>query len=206
MFTKTKTIITLALLLFGCSTFGQTVTIGRADFPLGENAFPDTSTCLDATGCGGGNILIDSTDPLFPQVSASRALLAHRLDLVAIDLDETDEIRLTFPQAIVNQAGADVYVSQALFIGAVDGLGDPVGLNDVGIRFGASGAWNDFAASSFSCDLLLQGPIFVGYQDPEIKFDTYAVQTPPDSPPVGGLWFITVDLTDHGIAAGANIT
>lgn len=166
----------------------QTVTIGMTDFPLGEDAFPSASQCLDPTGCGSSdNVLVDNTQPLKPQVSAANALLGRRMDLVTIDLDATDAIRLQFPEPIVNQPGADVYIGQVLFIGTLDGLGDAQGINDVGVRFGGSPTWHTVTLSEFTGDLEIVGPVFVTYQDPELKQDAYAVQErlPPQSPLAG---------------------
>jgi cytochrome oxidase Cu insertion factor (SCO1/SenC/PrrC family) len=200
------TILLPTLLLVVSSALGQTVTIGVTDFPLGENAFPNASECLDAAGCGStDNVLVDATDPFFSAVSAARALRGHRLGLVALDLDATDEIRLAFPVPIVNQPGADIYAAQVLFINSFDGLGDAQGINDVGIRFGATGAWNDIPLDDFTGDLSLFGPVFVTYQDPELKQDAYGVQERPSQPPLAGLWFVKLDLSDFGLSADAEV-
>jgi hypothetical protein len=44
-----KRILIPALLLLCSPAFGQTITIGMTDFPLGGNAFPNASECLVAT-------------------------------------------------------------------------------------------------------------------------------------------------------------
>jgi len=197
----------LLIAIFAIPAMGQAVTFGMTEFPLGEDAFPNASECLDPTGCGSSdNILVDATNPLLPQVSAASALIGHRLDLVTIDLDELDEIRLQFPVPIVNQPGPDAYVAQALFIGTLDGLGDAQGINDVGIRFGGSPTWHDLPLADFAGDLGLLGPVYVTYADPELKQDAYAVQErPAPQPPLAGLWFIKPDLSDFGFAPDTEI-
>ena len=113
-----------APLLLSVTAMAQSVTIGTTEFPLGENAFPNVAQCLDTTGCASGdNILVDNLDPLKRALSPANALLGHRMDLVALDLDATDAIRLLFAVPIVNQAGPDVYIGQVLFFGTMDGLG-----------------------------------------------------------------------------------
>lgn len=183
-----KIVLFVLLQLLGAPAFAQTVTVGATDFPLGENAFPNVSQCLDPTGCGSEDYrLVDFTDPLLRPVSITRALLGHRLDFVAIDLDSLDAIHLVFPAPIANQNGADVYVAQAAFQAA---LKDANGLNEVQIRFGSSD-WHTIPQSQFVRDAGVLPTIF--YQDPEIKSDAYQ------------LWFATLDLSDFGFAADQTI-
>ncbi len=202
-----KQLASVIFLLIGMPAMAQTVTIGTTNFPLGEDAFPNASECLDTTGCSSGdNILVDNLDPLKRAVSPARALLGHRLDLVALDLDAPDAIRLLFPVPIVNQAGPDVYIGQVLFRGALDGLGDAQGINDVGVRIGASPTWHPFTVDEFTGDLDFVGPAYVTYQDPELKQSSYGLQDrPPPLPPLAGFWFITLDLSDFGFSEGDQV-
>jgi len=185
-------IISVALaLLFSTGVGAQTVTIGATDFPLGENAFPNDSECLDTTGCGSEDYnLVDFLDPLLRPVSPANALRGYRLDLVALDLDNTDEIRLSFPAPIVNQDGNDIYFGQAEFINA---LADLQGINDVQIRFPTSMVWHTIGSSQFAEDTSA-GFIIVTYADPELKQDAYS------------LWFAKQDLSSFGFAPGASIS
>jgi hypothetical protein len=180
-----KTIAPLALLLSSVSAFAQPITIGETEFPLGESAFPSASECLDPSGCGSeDNKLIDFSDPLLRPVAAANALLGHRLDLTTIDLDDVDEIHLTFPVPIANQNGVDIYIGQAEFLAD---LADVEGLNDVQMRFGSAQDWHTISRSQFARDADVLATVF--YQDPEIKSDAYR------------LWFVKLDLADFGIAA-----
>lgn len=160
------------------------VTIGGQAFPHGENAFPSASTCLDPTGCGGeDNVVHDFTHPLIPPVSPANALLGHRLDLVALDLDEFDEIELELPRPLRNQPGADLYLAQAWFL---TGLADAQGLNDLDVSLD-DGPWCAIALTEFAEDTAVSPPI-VTYSDPELKQDAYR------------LWFVTLDISECGVA------
>ena len=199
--------LSATLMLASVAATADPVTIGTTQFALGDDAFPSASACLDPTGCGSpDNKLIDFTLPLMPAVSAARALLGHRLDLVALDLDAIDEIRLEFPVPITNQPGGDIYLAQVVFINTADGLGDAQGINDMGIRFGSDLTWHDITVLDFIGDLELLGPVYVTYQDPEIKQDAYAVQgQPAPAPPLAGLWYAPLDLSEFGFDDGAEI-
>lgn len=184
----------LVVWILNTPVLAGTISIGVTEFALGEDAFPSASECLDPTGCGSrDNVLVDNRHPLKSPVSAARALIGHRMDLVALDLDAADRIRLVFPVPIENQAGPDVYTGQALFVGAVDGLGDPQGINDVGIRFGTLSTWHTLVLSDFTQDDTI-GTVYVTYQDPELKQDAYTQ-----------LRFIALDLSDFGLKAGDQI-
>jgi hypothetical protein len=182
----------LDAILLVCSAvpaIGQPIDVGQTSFPLGELAFPDGSACLDPTGCGSEDFSVhDSTHPLKPPVSPAAALLGHRLDLVALDLDGTDEMQLSFPVPIANLPGDDLYVAQALFIGE---LGDAQGINDLEIRFGATATWHVVSLTTFVEDESVL--VFVTYSDPELKQDAYYPR------------IATLDLSDFGFAAGATV-
>lgn len=206
MYTPKRVALCAAFLLISLRAVGQPITIGSAEFDLGEDAFPNASECLDPTGCGSNdNILIDNNDPLLQPVSPARALLEHRLDLVALDLGVSDEISLTFPVPIVNQSGPDFYLAQVRFISGLDGLGDGVGTNDVSVTFGDASNWQSYLRDDFTGDLMMPGPVFVTYADPELKQDAYAIEYSPTEPPVPGLFYIRVDMSDHGFAADAQV-
>lgn len=205
------TVIKNVLLPLLCSlcvpAFAQTLSIGETDFPLGSDAFPNAASCLDPTGCGSSdNQLIDASDPLFPAVATERALVGQRLDLVTLDLDANDVIELDFPVPIVNQPGDDIYIAQALFINALDGLGDAQGINDIAVQVGDSGSFTTIPLMGFTPDMTMTGPVVVTYADPELKQDAYGVQDRTPQPPLAGLWYVTLDLSDFGYAADAGIS
>ena len=180
----------LALMCASASSIAQGVVIGSTSFPLGERAFPSASECLSQDGCGSEDYrLVDFSDPLLRPVPAIRALLGRRLDLVAIDLDAMDEVRLTFPEPIINRGGDDLYLAQGEFVAD---LADAVGLNDVQVRFGDSPVWHTVPGNVFVPDTGLLPTVF--YQDPEIKSDAYQ------------LWFAKVDLSAFGLAPDGAVT
>jgi hypothetical protein len=170
---------------FAASAAASPVTIGETTFPLGAEAFPTDSQCVGSGDCIGDILLLNSDlQPVAPRT----ALLGLQLDLVAIDIDESDVFRLAFSAPIQNLDGADLYLGQAAFAGS---LGD--GVHDVQIRADLSGAWETVAATEFAADRLLAPPT-VFYSDPEIKSDAYV------------LWFALIDLGRLGIQPGDAIT
>lgn len=188
---RTFSIVTsLMLWLCGLTVTAQTVSIGVTEFPLGENAFPSDSECLDPAGCGDeDNAVVDITDPLLRPVSAAFSLRGHRPDLVALNLQPADEIRLTFPAPIVNEDGVDLYLGQALFLGD---LADSEGINDMEIRLSSSTDWHKVEAAQFTADNSTS--FIITYADPELKQDTLI------------LWFTRQDLSDFGFASGDAIS
>jgi len=174
---------------FGPAEAAEAVTIGKTLFPLGDNAFPSDAQCLDPAGCGNEDYMVrDSTDRLFRPVPAAKTLLGHRLNLVAIDLDDLDVIRLAFPEPIANREGKDIYVGQARFFGD---LADSDGINNIEIRFGDPVTWHTVDLRQFAAEESVT-PI-VSYSDPEIKQDGYV------------LWTAAIDLSDFGFPPGATI-
>jgi hypothetical protein len=186
----------LVALLTGAPVAAQPVTIGATQFPHGEDAFPDAAACVTVeTGCGGNKLLLGPPPGYIP-VSFPNALLGHRLDLVALDIDNNDEILLEFPIPILNRPGPDIYLGQAQFTpgGGLDGFGEikPV---DVQVRFDPAGAWHTVARTGFMVDASVHYVMrTVFYGDPEIKSDTYT------------LWMIHLDLSDLGFAPDQGIT
>ena len=180
-----KLLVLLLSVSFAASAAASAVTVGETTFPLGAEAFPTDSQCVGTGDCIGDVLLLDSSlQPVAPRT----ALLGLRLDLVAIDIDDSDVFRLGFSVPIRNLDGADLYVGQAAFAGS---LGD--GVHDVQIRADLAGAWQTVARTEFAADRLLAPPT-VYYADPEIKTDAYA------------LWFALIDLGRLGIQPGDAIT
>lgn len=182
-------LIAILLLAPPAPAAGEPVELGATSLPLGLAAFPDASACLNPTGCGSDDLVLrDATLPLLPPVSPAAALLGHRLDLVALDLEAADEIRLDFPRPITNQAGDDLYLGQARFLSV---LADAQGLNDLELRFGDSTTWYGIGLSEFAQDARVTPT--VTFSDPETKQDAYQ------------LWIAQLDLSDFGFAPGAEI-
>jgi hypothetical protein len=85
MFKPIKKIPPLALQLPSGLAFAQTVTVGEADFLLGESAFPIASEFPDPGGCGSeDNGLFDITDPLLRPFHESFILLGTTVVDVAV--------------------------------------------------------------------------------------------------------------------------
>ncbi len=181
-------IVLLLSMPFGSQAAAEADVIGATRFPLGENAFPGDAQCLDPTGCGSEDYVVrDITHPLFRPVPAAQTLLGNQLRLVAIDLDENDEIQLLFPKPIKNQDGDDIYLGQANFFGE---LADSPGINSVEIRFGESVTWHTVDRLQFVADNSVT-PI-VTYSDPEIRQEAYV------------LWFAAIDLSDFEFPPGVS--
>lgn len=130
----------------------------------------------------------DFTDPLISPVSPAAALRGHRLDLVALDLDDGDEMQLSLPVPVANLPGDDLYLAQALFSSE---LGDAQGINHLEIRLGASATWHSISLTRFTEDDSVLA--FVTYSDPELKQDAYYP------------WMTALDLSDYGFAPDATI-
>lgn len=165
------------------------VFVGETAFQLGDNAFPNMSQCLDPTGCGNEDILVvDLTQPLFPPVSPATALRGHRLDLITIDLDDADIMRLEFPIPIQNQPGEDFYLGQSFIL---QDFSDAQGINNVELRFDGSPLWQSAALLDHVHDDTIV-PI-VTYADPELKQFAY------------NLWYTKLDLSNYGFADGQTV-
>jgi hypothetical protein len=182
-------VLSLSLLL-ALPAAAQTVTIGMTSFPRGETAFPNFAQCVSPAGCGGNKVLV-GPPPAFNAVAPADALRGHRLDLVALEIDNKDEIRLGFPLPITNEPGDDVYMAQAEFLAD---LADPPGTNpvDVQVRFSETGSWHSVSRTGFARDSAAGLPT-IYYTDPEIKSDAYR------------LWFQKLDLSNFGCAPGETV-
>jgi hypothetical protein len=172
---------------------GATV-IGGTLFPLGELAFPDLVTCLDAGGCGGEVLVVDAS---FDPVSPAQALIGHELGLVAVDLGPEDVLAIRFPVPIRDQPGPDLLLGQAQFLGELGGASSCAGsgaaaVHGAGIRAAGATGWHALGCADFEEDAGA-GVTTVFYADPEIKSDAYA------------LWIAAVDLAALGVAPGATI-
>jgi hypothetical protein len=165
---------------------GTETRIGSTVFFHGPDAFPNVVQCLDPTGCGGSVFLLD---PQLHPVTARAALLGANLNLVAINVDQTDQFRLSFPVPIRNLYGDDLYLGQAEFLAD---LAQAVEVNDIEVRFQGSDEWHTIPASAFVRETALAPPT-VYYSDPEIKTDAYR------------LWFAKLNLSDFGFQANAQI-
>jgi hypothetical protein len=166
---------------------GGDVIIGQTHFPAGELAFPSTVECVAPSGgCAPGNSLLDFN---FEFVTATQALVGHRLDLVAINVDSNDQFRLHFPVPIVNEEGTDLYLGQAEFLATLEQVPE---VNDLAIRLPDSTSWQVIPAGLFAHDPLA-GVTSVWYADPEVKTEAHK------------LWFATLDLSSYGLESGAEI-
>jgi hypothetical protein len=167
--------------------------VGETWIPLGMDAFPVRVACLDPEGCG-SDILPLGPPPWFPFRSVTDAFrFEHLLEVVAVDLEAGDELRLEFDVPLRDEPGPDVYLAQAVFEGALS-VGDPAGLSSFFLKLGGGSDWHEVGGDRFAPDAAL-GYQTIYFGDPEIRSEAYK------------LWFATLDLGELGAvpAEGSSI-